>query len=90
MGRTQDEKTCLLAIKEDLLQLIKCHAAIWDLTNADHCKRNVITNDWMNILQELESTYTKECLSSQGMNTVEKLKSVYQNMKRQYNDIKTK
>jgi hypothetical protein len=51
MVKTSEFKQDDAKVKEFLLERVKTHEAIWDTTNPNYMKANIVTNCWLKILQ---------------------------------------
>ena len=84
MSRPKEAKQEEISLKEFLVERVKHYRAIWDTTSKEYHQGNVRTNCWLEIAKELKEEFPAELLKRHGLENLEKLKEMWQNMRNIY------
>jgi glyceraldehyde-3-phosphate dehydrogenase/erythrose-4-phosphate dehydrogenase len=81
-------------LKEFLIERVKSYEAIWDTYNANHVKVTVVTNCWLEIIQELKDEFADsgsgDLLKCHSLADLKKVKAERQKLCTQYRANKSK
>jgi hypothetical protein len=80
-----------LTLKEFVIERVKFYEAVWDTTNPNYMKANIVTNCWLNILQEVKDEFGEELLERHNADNVKKIRDgIWQGLRGQYRRHKKK
>jgi hypothetical protein len=80
-----------LTLREFFIKRVKFYEAVWDSTNPNYMKANIVSNCWLNILQELKDKFGNELLERHNADDIEQIRDgIWQGLRGQYRRHKKK